>query len=127
MTGSASAVHGPLRALAAACCLLHALVLGGLGTFYVVELAIGGGGDPGRVAVSAVLILLLAASLAVLGWLWWAGSRRAIVPTLIWNALLVPVAVGLAQSGQAVLGALLAGLLLASAAAALGASRTCAR
>lgn len=116
-----------MRVLAAACCVVHAGVLGGFGAFYVVELAIGGGSDPARVGVSAVLILLVAASLAVLGWLWWTGSRRPTVPTLIWNALLVPVAVGLAQSGQAVPSALLAGLLLASAAAALGAARERAR
>ncbi len=57
---------------------------------------------------SAVLILVFAVLLAVLARLWWTGSRWATTPTIVWNIVLVPVAVTLLQAGQVVIGAALA-------------------
>ncbi len=94
--------------LTAALCLLHALVLTGLAAYYLVELTAGAGSDRARVLTSAVLILVFAVLLAVLARLWWTGSRWATTPTIVWNIVLVPVAVTLLQAGQVVLGAALA-------------------
>ncbi len=94
--------------MAAAVCVVQAAVLGGLAVFYLVELVAGAGSDRTRVVTSAVLILVCAAGLAYLARLWWTGSRWSATPTIVWNVVLVPVAVTLLQAGQVAVGAGLA-------------------
>ena len=89
-------------------CLLHVLVLAGLAVFYGVEFS-RGAGNPTTVLMSGVLILVVAALIAVLARVWFVGSRRAAVPTLLWNGLLIPVVVTLYGADQA---AIATGLLL---------------
>lgn len=92
------------RIAAAALCLVQALVLAGFAVFYVIEFLSGAGADRTQVLMSSVLILLAAAALFWLGLLWLGASTWTSTPTIVWNALLVPVAVGLLQSGQSVVG-----------------------
>jgi len=100
-------------------CLVQALVLVGLAVFYLVELFAGAGSDQARVLVSAVLILVVAAALALLARLWWSGSTWATTPTVLWNLLLVPVALSVVQAGQLLLGILLVMVLVPTILAAL--------
>jgi len=100
-------------------CLVQALVLVGLAVFYLVELFAGAGSDRARVLVSAVLILVVAAALALLARLWWSGSTWATTPTVLWNLLLVPVALSVVQAGQLLLGILLVVVLVPTILAAL--------
>jgi len=86
---------------------VQALVLVGLAIFYVVELVAGAGSDRARVLVSVVLILVFAGGLGWLARLWWSGSTWSTTPTILWNVLLVPVAIGFFQSGQVIFGVLL--------------------
>jgi hypothetical protein len=80
--------------------VLHALVLAGLAVFYGTELARGEGSSPAAVAMSLVLILVFAGLLGLLARVWFVGSTRAVVPTLLWNGLLVPVVVALYGAGE---------------------------
>ena len=111
------------RALAAAVCLLQALALVGFAGFYLVELVAGGASDAGAVAMSLALFLVVAAGLAYLARRWWTGSGAVTTPTVVWNILLVPVVVGLVQSGQLVLAVVLAVVVLLAIVAALTAAR----
>ena len=77
----------------------------------------------GAVAMSLALFLVVAAGLTYLARRWWTGSGAVTTPTVVWNVLLVPVAVGLAQSGQLVLAAVLAVVVLLAIVAALAAGR----
>ena len=63
--------------------------------FYGVELFRGEGSSRTTVVMSGLLILVFAALLAMLARLWFVGSARATVPTLLWNGLLIPVVVAL--------------------------------
>jgi len=89
-------------------CLLHVLVLAGLAVFYAVEFS-RGEGNPTTVLMSGVLILVVAALMAVLARVWFVGSRRAAVPTFLWNGLLIPVVVALYGAQET---AIATGLLL---------------
>lgn len=80
---------------AAAVCLVHVLLLVGLAGFYGRELALGEGTSVTNVVLSLGLILVLAALLAALARVWWVGSTRAVVPTVVWNGLLIPVVIAL--------------------------------
>ncbi|WP_219232511.1 hypothetical protein [Austwickia sp. TVS 96-490-7B] len=68
--------------------------------FYLVELARGLGDDRARVLMSVVVFLVGACGLAVLGRGLWHGATWVRTPVLVWHALLVPVAVSLAQASQ---------------------------
>ncbi len=110
---------------AGAACVLHVLVLLGVAGFYALELARGQGSTT-TVAMSIVLILLVAALLAVLAWVWFRGSARAAVPTFVWNGLLIPVVVALYGADEtAIATGLLAVVVLGvvTAVAALATSR----
>ncbi len=61
-----------------------------------------------RVITAAVLIVMFAAGVGALGRLWLGKSSWPATPTVVWHVLLVPVAVGMFQSGQLVVGLLLA-------------------
>ena len=89
------------RTVAAVLCGLEALALVAFAGFYVYELALGLGSDPARVVMSAVLIVLAAAGLAVLarGWLRWTRWPRT--PTVVWHLLVVPVGWSVVQAARA--------------------------
>ena len=88
-------VRRPWAVAAGAVCVLHVLVLLALAVFYGLELLRGEGSSPTTVAMSGVLILVFAALLALLARVWFVGSSRGAVPTLVWNGLLIPVVVAL--------------------------------
>lgn len=83
---------------------LQALVLAGFAVYYVVELALGEGSDTVRVVMSALLILIGAAGLGWLsrGWLGDASWPRT--PTIVWNAILLPVGISLVQGTRVAVG-----------------------
>lgn len=85
-------------------CGLYAVALAALVVFYVVELVQGAGSDGVRVLTSGLLIAIFTVLLALLALGWVRGLGWVRVPTMVWCALLLPVAVSLAQAGQ-VLGA----------------------
>jgi hypothetical protein len=80
--------------------LVEALVLVGFFAFYVYEMAIGATDDLGRAATSAVLILVFGILLLVIAAAWRRGAEWARTPTLLWNALLLPVAWSLHESDR---------------------------
>lgn len=117
--------RGPAAALAAVLCALQALVLVGLAVFYLVELSRGEGSDRARVVSSAVLIVAFAALLAVMAWLWWRGSTWPKTATVVWNALLVAVALlDLLPAGQTTVALLMTVVAVLTIAAALATRRT---
>ena len=81
-------------------CVVHVLVLVAVAVFYGVELARGEGSSTVTVVMSAVVILVFAALLALLARAWFVGSTRAAVPTFVWNGLLIPVVVALYGAEQ---------------------------
>ncbi len=95
--------RGPRR-LAALLTGLQALTLAGFAIFYVVELALGEGSDAIRVVMSALLIVVGAVGLGILarGWLGAASWPRT--PTIVWNAVLLPVGVSLIQGTRVAVG-----------------------
>ena len=92
------------RRLAALITGLQALALAGFAVFYVVELVLGEGSDATRVLMSAVLILVGAVGLGLLvrGWLGTAQWPRT--PTIVWNAILLPVGLSLVQGTRVLVG-----------------------
>ena len=60
---------------------------------------------PPRVLSSVVLIAVFAAGLAFLARGLLTGHAAVRTPTVVWELLLLPVGVGLVQSGQALIGA----------------------
>lgn len=83
---------------------LQALALLGICGFYAVGLGRGESDSPARVVMSIVLIAIFAVALAVLAVAWWRGAGWPGTPTAVWNALLLPVAWGLFQGGQGLVG-----------------------
>ncbi len=92
--GSVAHRRGWSRA-AAAVCLVHVALLLGLAAFYALELARGEGSSTTNVVLSLALIVVFALLLGLLARIWWVGSARAVVPTVIWNGLLIPVVIAL--------------------------------
>lgn len=97
---------GPASLVAAAVVALQALALAVFAVFYLVEFVRGSGGDTARVLSSVVLIAVFAAGLAFLARGLFTGHPSVRTPTVVWELLLLPVGVGLVQSGQGVAGAL---------------------
>lgn len=83
---------------------IQVLVIMGFSVFYVVELALGLGEDRARVAMSILVFLVGAAGLAMLARAFSRGASWPRTPSLVWHALLIPLAVSLAQAGQVLLG-----------------------
>lgn len=123
MTDSAEppAVEARTRAHVAAAILsvVEALVLLGFVAFYVVEMVSGATTDLTRAATSGVLILVVAVFLAAVARGWWRRSDWVRTPTLLWNALLLPVAWSLHESDRTWLAIGVAVLAVASIVAAL--------
>ena len=92
------------RRLSALIAAVQALTLAGFAVFYIVELVLGEGSDAVRVVMSALLIMVGAIGLGVLarGWLGAASWPRT--PTIVWNAILLPVGISLVQGTRVVIG-----------------------
>jgi cytochrome bd-type quinol oxidase subunit 2 len=87
------------RLTAASVTLVEALILLGFLAFYVYEMAAGAADDLVRAGTSAALILVFGVLLVVLAAGWRRAADWARTPTLLWNALLLPVAWSLHDSG----------------------------
>jgi hypothetical protein len=85
---------------------VQALALSVFAVFYLVEFVRGGSDDAARVLSSVVLIAAFAAGLAFLARGLRSGHPAVRSPTVVWELLLLPVGVGLVQSGQALIGVL---------------------
>lgn len=107
------------RLVAALVTLAEALVLLGLVAFYVYEISVGASESVTSATMSAVLILVFAVLLLVLTSAWRRAADWARTPTLLWNALLLPVAWSLHESGRTLVAVGVAVLAVVGVAAAL--------
>lgn len=117
-------VRDPFRAAAAGLCALQALALVGFVGFYLWELTQDDADDTTRVVMSALLILVFAVGIAALARGWVRGDNWPNTPTVVWNALLLPVGWSLVQSGRGLVGALVVVVALAGIVAAIKADTT---
>lgn len=92
--------------MAAGVCVLQVVVLAGFVVFYLWELTQDTSDDVARVVMSAVLIAVFAVGIAALARGWLRGDNWPNTPTVVWNALLIPVGWSLVQSGRNLVGAL---------------------
>jgi hypothetical protein len=121
--GGTQAVGSPgARRRAAALCGVEGLVLVGLAAFYGYEIAIGESDSTARAVMSMLLILLGAVALVLLARGWAGGSTWPRTPTIVWNALLVPVAWSLLESGRPLIALGVAVLAVGSVVSAISAS-----
>ena len=110
--------------MAAGICALQALVLVGFVGFYLWELTQDSSDDAVRVVMSALLILVFAVGIAALARGWVRGDNWPNTPTVVWNALLLPVGWSLVQSDHGLIGALVIVVALAGILAAIRADTT---
>ncbi len=94
------------------------MLLGFFG-FYVYEMAVGASRDLVPAIMSAALILIFAVLLLGMAAAWRRGADWPRTPTLLWNAILLPVAWSLHESGRTLLAVALAALSIGGLAAAL--------
>ncbi|MEW1953980.1 hypothetical protein [Terrabacter sp. NPDC080008] len=80
--------------------LIEALVVLGFAVFYAYEMVTGATDDLARAATSGVLILVFGVALLVLARGWSRAAEWARTPTVLWNALLLPVAWSLHESDR---------------------------
>jgi hypothetical protein len=111
------------RRAATALCALEGLTLLGFAAFYGYEIALGESDSVARAVMSMLLILLGGIALLLLARGWATGVSWPRTPTIVWNALLLPVAWSLHQSGRSGIGVLLAVVAVGSIAAAIAAGR----
>ena len=107
-----------------ALCAVEGLTLLGFAAFYGYEIALGQSDSVARAVMSLLLILLGGIALLLLARGWSTASSWPRTPTVVWNALLLPVAWSLHQSGRSAIGVLLAAVALGSIAAAVTAALT---
>lgn len=101
--------------------LAQGLVLLGFFALFLYEMTSGATDDLVRAGTLAGLILVFAVLSSLLGRSWARGAAWPRTPTILWNALLVPVAWSLHDAGQALLAAAVGALALAGLLAAWGA------
>ena len=105
--------------MGAVVCGLEALACAGAVVVYIVGLA-AGRADDAVVAVSSMLLLVLfTLALAAMAVRWWQGSEWPRTPTLVANALLLPVAWTVAQTSGLAIGVPIALVAVTGIAAAL--------
>jgi hypothetical protein len=109
---------GPAR-LAGVLTLLEALVVVGFAAFYGYEIAAGATATVTTAVTSGLLILVFGAGLGALARGWFRAADWPRTPTLLWNALLLPVAWSLHDSGRTPVALGVAAMALASIGAAL--------
>lgn len=101
--------------------LIEALVVLGFAVFYVYGMVTGATEDLVRAATSGVLILVFGVGLLVLARGWARGADWPRTPTLLWNALLLPVAWSLHEADRTPVALGVGALAVASIVAALAA------
>lgn len=97
-----STTRSPAARAAALLTALEAVALAGFAGFYGYEIAVGASADVAGAVMSTLLIVVFAVGLGMLARAWVRGGTGARTPTLVWNALLLPVAWSLAQAGLGV-------------------------
>jgi hypothetical protein len=107
------------RLAVTALCALEGLVLLGFACLYGYEISIGESDSLARALMSMLLILVGGVALLLLARGWRTGGSWPRTPTIVWNALLLPVAWSLHQGGRTAIGAALAALAVASVVAAI--------
>lgn len=110
--GDRSAVRPWPDLVAGGICAVHAVALVGLGVFYVWEVVRGEQDSVARAATSAVLIVVVALGLGLLARGWLRRASWARTPTMVWDALLLPVGWSLVQSGHPTIGVVVGGTAL---------------
>jgi hypothetical protein len=101
--------------------LIEALVLLGFTVFYLYEIVTGSSERLATAATSAVLILVFAVGFGVLTRGWWRGADWPRTPTVLLNALLLPVAWSLHDAGRTGLALAVAAVAVATIVAAVAA------
>ena len=99
---------------------VEALVLLGFVVFYVVEIVSGASDNLVTAATTLGLILVIAVSLGAMSRAWWRGHDWPRTPTLLVNALLLPVAWSLLQSDRGPVAVATGALAVVGIVAALG-------
>ena len=119
-TSPARTVRGSHRA-AGLLTLVEAVAVLGFALFYVYEMVTGATDDLSRAATSGVLILVFGLGLLALARGWARAADWPRTPTVLWNALLIPVAWSLHESDRTPLALAVALVAVASIAAAVSA------
>ena len=119
-TSPARTVRGSHRA-AGLLTLVEAVAVLGFALFYVYEMVTGATDDLARAATSGVLILVFGLGLLALARGWARAADWPRTPTVLWNALLLPVAWSLHESDRTPLALAVGVLAVASIAAAVSA------
>ncbi len=84
---------------------LEAVAVAAVAVFYVVELGRGAGADEAGVISSVVLFVVVAIALAAMAAGWWQRAAWPRTATIVWNLVLVPVAVDQGKAGNTLLAA----------------------
>lgn len=110
------------RLVVAALCVLEGIVLLGFAGFYAYEIAIGESASVARAVMSMLLILIGGIALLLLARGWRTGESWPRTPTIVWNALLLPVAWSMLQADRTAVAMSLGLLAIMSVVAALRAA-----
>jgi hypothetical protein len=110
--------------VAAGVCAVQAVTLLGFVVFYLWELPQDSAADVARVVMSALLIAVFAVGIGVMARGWVRGDNWPNTPTVVWNALLLPVGWSLVQSGHGLVGALVIVVALVGIGSAIRADTT---
>jgi hypothetical protein len=101
--------------------LVEAVAVLGFAAFYGYEMVTGATDDLTRAATSGVLILVFGLGLLALARGWARAAEWARTPTVLWNALLLPVAWSLHESGRTPVALAVGAVAVASIGAAVAA------
>lgn len=115
------------RLVASGVSVVQAVFLLGFCVFSLYELTQHGSDDAARVVTEALLVAVFAAGLLALGHFWVRGANWPNTPTIVWNALLLPVAWGLVQGGRTAVGLVVGTVALVGIGAAVLADTSSAR
>jgi len=109
--------------VAGALTALEALVLVEFTVCYLVEIVSGATDNLSRAAVATVLILVFAVGLLALARGWFRAADWPKTPTVLWNALLLPVAWSLGEGDRGQIALAVGAVAVASIVAAVAAPR----
>ena len=103
---------------------MQVVTLLGFVVFYLWELTQDSGGDVARVVMSALLIAVFTVGIAAMARGWLRGDNWPNTPTVVWNALLLPVGWSLVQGDRTLVGTLVIVVALVGIVAAIRANTT---
>jgi inner membrane protein involved in colicin E2 resistance len=112
------------RSVAAGVCAVQVVALLGFVVFYLWELTQDSGGDVARVVMSALLIAVFAVGIGAMARGWVRGANWPNTPTVVWNALLLPVGWSLVQGDRTLVGGVVIVVALVGIVAAIRANTT---